>query len=55
MSKFLALLVTLCVAAPLYAADGTQLLEQIDKNLSPESYESYRKIINIEPSGRTKE
>jgi outer membrane lipoprotein-sorting protein len=41
-------------AAPLYAVDGTKLLEQIDKNLTPESYDSYRKIINIEPSGRKK-
>src|SRR4030042_1378497 len=45
----------LSIATPLYAADGTQLLEQIDKNLTPESYDSYRKIINVEPSGRTKE
>ena len=42
-------------AAPLYAIDGAQLLAQIDKNLSPESYESYRKIINIEPDGKKKE
>src|SRR4030042_4834696 len=55
MKTFLAFLVTLCVVAPLYAMNGTQLLEQIDKNLTPESYESYRKIINLEPSGRTKE
>jgi len=43
------------LAQPVFAVDGAQLLEQIDKNLSPESYESYRKIINIEPSGRKKE
>ncbi len=42
-------------AVPLYAMDGAQLLAQIDKNLSPESYESYRKIINIEPDGKKKE
>jgi outer membrane lipoprotein-sorting protein len=42
-------------AAPLYAIDGVQLLAQIDKNLNPESYESYRKIINIEPDGKKKE
>ncbi|MBI4764793.1 MAG: outer membrane lipoprotein-sorting protein [Deltaproteobacteria bacterium] len=42
-------------AAPLYAIDGAQLLAQIDKNLSPDSYESYRKIINIEPDGKKKE
>jgi outer membrane lipoprotein-sorting protein len=47
--------VALGVPTPLYAVDGEQLLVQIDKNLSPESYESYRKIINIEPSGRKKE
>jgi outer membrane lipoprotein-sorting protein len=46
---------SLSIATPLYAVDGTQLLEQIDKNLTPESYDSYRKIINVEPSGRTKE
>jgi outer membrane lipoprotein-sorting protein len=43
------------LATSLYAVDGSQLLVQIDKNLSPESYESYRKIINVEPSGRKKE
>jgi outer membrane lipoprotein-sorting protein len=37
------------------AVDGTQLLKQLDKNMAPESYESYRKIINIEPDGRKKE
>jgi outer membrane lipoprotein-sorting protein len=45
----------LCLDSPLYAVDGAQLLVQIDKNLSPDSYESYRKIINIEPGGRKKE
>jgi hypothetical protein len=45
----------LCVATPVYAADGTQILEQIDRNLTPESYDSYRKIINVEPNGRKKE
>jgi outer membrane lipoprotein-sorting protein len=43
------------LALPAFATDGTKLLEQIDKNLSPESYESYRKIINIEPDGRKRE
>ena len=47
--------VALGFAAPLYAIDGAQLLVQIDRNLTPESFESYRKIINIEPSGRKKE
>jgi outer membrane lipoprotein-sorting protein len=45
----------ICLAVPVLAVDGTQLLEKIDRNMSPESYESYRKIINIEPDGRKKE
>ena len=48
-------LVALAVATPAFAIDGTQLLQQVDRNLSPESYESYRKIINIEPDGKKKE
>ena len=34
---------------------GNRLLSQIDRNLSPASYESYRKLINIEPDGRKRE
>ena len=37
------------------ATDDNELLRQIDRNLNPESYESYRKLINIEPNGRQKE
>ncbi|HOG06990.1 MAG: outer membrane lipoprotein-sorting protein [Syntrophales bacterium] len=37
------------------ALDGAKLLREMDRNLSPESYESYRKLINIEPNGRKKE
>lgn len=46
---------SMLVALPVYALDGTALLKQIDRNLTPESYESYRKLINIEPSGAKKE
>ena len=42
-------------ACSAFAVDGGKLLEQVDRNLSPESYESYRKLINIEPDGRRKE
>ena len=42
------------LAVPAYAVDGTQLLVQIDRNLNPESYEMYRKIINVEPDGTEK-
>lgn len=37
------------------AVDGTQILQQVDCNLAPESYEMYRKLINIEPDGSRKE
>ena len=51
----IAVLMGIFFAVPAIAIDGTKLLEQIDRNLSPDSYESYRKIINIEPDGRKKE
>jgi len=40
---------------PICAADNNQILERVDRNLNPESYESYRKLVNIEPNGREKE
>ena len=55
MKKIMLGLIFLFFALPLYAMDETELLRQIDRNLNPESYESYRKIINIEPDGRKKE
>jgi outer membrane lipoprotein-sorting protein len=42
-------------AMPARAIDGAQLLVQIDRNLNPESYAMYRKLINVEPDGRKKE
>jgi outer membrane lipoprotein-sorting protein len=53
-------ILTLCalivaLAPPVYAVDGTVLLKQVDRNLNPESYETYRKLINIEPDGHKKE
>jgi len=55
MKKILICLFALLIAVPAYAIDGTQLLKQIDRNLNPESYEMYRKLINVEPDGRKKE
>jgi outer membrane lipoprotein-sorting protein len=49
------IMIGMLLSIPAFAVDGAKLLEQIDKNLSPESYESYRKIINIEPDGRKRE
>jgi len=55
MKSITAFLVLLLFAVPTFALDGTELLKQVDRNLNPESYESYRKLINIEPDGRKKE
>lgn len=49
------LLIAILLAAPAFALDGTRLLEQVDRGLNPESYEMYRKLINVEPSGAKKE
>lgn len=45
----------LAAALPVLAADGNDILRKVDRNLEPESYEMYRKLINIEPDGRKKE
>ena len=55
MMNIAAFFVVMLMAVPAFALDGTELLKQIDRNLNPESYESYRKLINIEPDGRKKE
>jgi len=54
--KKLLWLVLCVVALPAAAAiDGTQILQKVDRNLEPESYESYRKLIDIQPDGSKKE
>ncbi|MEI7639111.1 MAG: outer membrane lipoprotein-sorting protein [Syntrophus sp. (in: bacteria)] len=55
MLKTIIILMTFLMAFPAYAVDGRKLLEQVDRNLNPESYEAYRKLINIEPDGKKKE
>jgi outer membrane lipoprotein-sorting protein len=55
MLKIMVVVLSLLVALPVYALDGEALLKKIDRNLNPESFESYRKLINIEPDGRKKE
>jgi hypothetical protein len=57
LSAGLVLLLTLFVVHA-FAADlpqGDALLKQIDKNLAPDSYEMYRKLIDIQPDGTRKE
>ncbi|HAM33141.1 MAG TPA: outer membrane lipoprotein-sorting protein [Deltaproteobacteria bacterium] len=55
MTKIFMAMIALLYAIPAYAMDGTAFLKQVDRNLNPESYESYRKLINVEPDGRKKE
>ena len=55
MLKMCIVIIVLFITAPAYAIDGAALLKEIDSNLNPPSYESYRKLINIEPDGRKKE
>lgn len=37
------------------ALDGDALLAEVDSKLQPESYEMYRKLINVEPDGSKRE
>jgi len=55
MIKMIVFFMTLLLAFPVYALDGATLLKQVDRNLNPESYEMYRKLINVEPDGKKKE
>jgi len=49
-------LIAIVFVVPIHASeDDAQLLKEIDRNLNPESYESYRKLVNIEPDGKKKE
>jgi len=55
---FIAVTAALLALPPLGSAalpDGNKLLHEIDRKLNPESYEAYRKLINIEPDGRKRE
>ena len=56
MKKIL-LVIFICMfaAAPAFALDGDEMLRKVDRNLNPESFEMYRKLINIEPDGSKKE
>lgn len=44
-----------CQAALGFALDGDEILQKVDRNMQPETYEMYRKLINIEPDGTKKE
>ncbi len=55
MRKSIIVILLLLLASPALAVDGNSLLLQVDRNLNPDSYESYKKLINIEPNGKKKE
>jgi len=60
MNRFFLLLFTAIAVLPVgvasaAAVDGDAVLARVDKNLQPESFEMYRKLINIEPNGTKKE
>ena len=55
MRKIIIAILLLLLASPALAVDGNSLLLQVDRNLNPDSYKSYKKLINIEPNGKKKE
>lgn len=57
MTRILFALVGLLLAIPAPSAglDANEVLRKVDRNLEPESYEMFRKLINIEPNGSKKE
>ena len=56
MVAFLALLmIGLAGPSPVRGQDANEILKEVDANLTPRSFESYRKLINEEPDGSKKE
>lgn len=55
MRIFAFVLLLLLGSPAAWAVDGNVILGKVDRNLEPESYEMYRKLINIEPNGNRKE
>ena len=56
MVAFLALLmIGLAGPSPVRGQDANEILKEVDANLTPSSFESYRKLINEEPDGSKKE
>ncbi|MBI2876970.1 MAG: outer membrane lipoprotein-sorting protein [Candidatus Tectomicrobia bacterium] len=51
----LAMIGMLCLTSSGLAIEGSDLLKAVDANLQPESFEAYRKLINIEPNGAKRE
>jgi hypothetical protein len=51
----IALFLTVGLAAPAAAMEPQELLAKVDRNLNPESYESLRKLVDIQPDGTRRE
>jgi hypothetical protein len=49
------ILYLILAAGPAWGLDGNAILAQVDRNMAPDSYEMYRKLINQEPDGSRKE
>jgi outer membrane lipoprotein-sorting protein len=48
-------LIAFVAAMPAFGAiDGAQILQKVDRNLEPETYESYRQLTDIQPDGSKK-
>jgi outer membrane lipoprotein-sorting protein len=54
MKRLLGLIAFLVALPALAAIDGAQILQKVDRNLEPESYESYRQLTDIQPDGTKK-
>ncbi|MEK7439048.1 MAG: outer membrane lipoprotein-sorting protein [Pseudomonadota bacterium] len=54
MKKLLCLALFLVALPAAAAIDGTQILQKVDRNLEPETYESYRQLTDIQPDGSKK-
>ena len=55
MSQSIKAILLALVCMPAWALDGNAILAQVDRNMAPESYEMYRKLINQEPDGSRKD
>ena len=55
MRWFFCLCGAMFIASFAAAQNGDDILETVDRNLMPESFESYRKLVNIEPDGSKRE
>jgi outer membrane lipoprotein-sorting protein len=54
MKKLLGLLLFFAALPAAHALDGAQILQKVDRNLEPETYESYRQLTDIQPDGSKK-